>query len=74
MRVTIDREECIECGACYADCPEVFEESPEDFFSQIVEEYRVDDDPAVGEVPDDLEECVEDAAYGCPVEIIQVEE
>lgn len=74
MRVTIDREECIECGACYADCPDVFEESPEDFFSQVTEEYRVDDDPAVGEVPDDLAECVEDAAYGCPVEIIHVEE
>lgn len=74
MRVTIDREECIECGACYADCPDVFEESPEDFFSQITEEYRVDDDPGVGEVPDDLAECVEDAAYGCPVEIIHVEE
>jgi len=73
MRVTIDREECIECGACYADCPEVFEESPEDYFSQIVEEYRVDDDPAVGEVPEDLEECVEEAAYGCPVEIIHIE-
>jgi ferredoxin len=74
MRVTIDREECIECGACYADCPEVFEESSEDFFSQITEEYRVDDDLGVGEVPDDLEECVEDAAYGCPVEIIHVGE
>ena len=73
MRVRIDREECIECGTCYADCPEVFEESPEDYFSQIVEEYRVDDDPAVGEVPEDLEECVEDAVYGCPVEIIHVE-
>jgi ferredoxin len=73
MRVTIDREECIECGACYADCPEVFEESPEDYFSQILEEYRVDDDPAVGEVPEDLEECVEEAAYGCPVEIIHIE-
>ena len=74
MKVTIDREECIECGTCYADCPEVFEENPEDYFSQIKEEYRVNDDPAVGEVPEDLEECVEDAAYGCPVEIIHIEE
>ena len=73
MRVTIDREECIECGTCYADCPEVFEESPEDYFSQIVEEYRVDGDLAVGEIPEDLEECAEEAAFGCPVEIIHVE-
>ncbi len=74
MRVTIDREECIECGTCYADCPEVFEENPDDFLAEIREEYRVDDDVAVGEVPEDLEDCVEDAAYGCPVEIIHVGE
>jgi ferredoxin len=74
MKVTIDREECIECGACSADCPEVFEENPEDFFSQVVEEYRVEDDLGVGEVPDDLADCVEDAIYGCPVEIIHAEE
>jgi ferredoxin len=39
-----------------------------------MEEYRVDDDLGVGEVPEDLEDCVEDAAYGCPVEIIHVGE
>jgi ferredoxin len=74
MRVTIDREECISDGACYAECPEVFEENEDDLFSQIAEEYRVGDDPGVGEVPEDLRDCVEDAAYACPVEIIQVEE
>jgi ferredoxin len=73
MKVTIEREECISCGSCYADCPEVFEENEDDLFSQITEEYRVDDDLAVGEVPDDLEECVEDAAFACPVEVILIE-
>lgn len=72
MKVTIDREECISCAACYANCPQVFAENEDDFLSHIVEEYRVDDDPAVGEVPEGLEDCVEDAAYGCPVEIIHV--
>ena len=73
MKVTIDRDECISCGACYADCPQVFEENDDDYLSQIVEEYRVDGDIAVGEVPDDLEECATSAAEGCPVEIIHVE-
>jgi ferredoxin len=52
----------------------VFEEDEADGTSRIVEAYRVDGDPAVGEVPDELGECVRTAAEGCPVEIIHVEE
>jgi len=74
MRVTIDQDECIACGACSVDCPEVFEEDEADGTSRIVEEYQVSGDPAVGEVPDDLEECVQTAAEGCPVEAIHTEE
>ena len=74
MKVTIEREECISCGSCYAECPEVFGENEDDFFSQIVAEYRVDGDPAVGEVPADLRDCAEEAAASCPVEIIHVAE
>jgi ferredoxin len=70
MKVTIDREECIDCGVCYAECPEVFEE---DSASQIVEAYRVDGDPAVGQVPEGMRESVQAAADGCPVEAIHVE-
>jgi ferredoxin len=72
MKVTIDREECIACGACYSDCPEVFEENPEDGWSQIVPQYRVGDELGAGEVPDDLVECARTAEDGCPVEIIHV--
>ena len=74
MRVTIEREECISCGTCYAECPEVFEENEDDLFSQIIEEYRVGGDPAAGEVTEDIKSCVQQAADGCPVEIIHVEE
>lgn len=74
MKVTIDRAECISCGACYASCPEVFEENEDDLYSQIVKEHRVDDDPAIGQAPEELRDCVEDAVYGCPVEIIHIEE
>jgi ferredoxin len=73
IRIRIDREECILCGSCYEACPEVFEESPDDGLSQVVEKYRIDDDPAQGEVPKDLQDCVTEAADVCPVEIIHVE-
>jgi ferredoxin len=54
-------------------CPEVFEEGLEEGLSQVAEKYRVDDDPALGEVPEALEDCVRNAAADCPVEIIHVE-
>jgi MinD superfamily P-loop ATPase len=74
MKVTIDQEECIECGVCCADCPEVFEEDDMNGTSRIVEAYRVRGDPAVGQVPDEMAECVRAAADGCPVEAIHIEE
>jgi ferredoxin len=74
MNVRIDREECLSCAACWEDCPEVFEENESDGLSQIVAAYQVNRDPAVGQVPVELEECVRTAADGCPVEIIHIEE
>jgi ferredoxin len=41
--------------------------------SQIVLAYQVGGDPASGEVPGHLADCVRGAAEGCPVEIIHVE-
>lgn len=74
LRVTIHRDECISCGACWTECPEFFEENPDDGFSQVVAAYRVGGDPAIGDAPAELADCVNDAANGCPVEIIHVEE
>ncbi|NLA38264.1 MAG: ferredoxin, partial [Methanomicrobiales archaeon] len=54
VKVTIDRPECISCESCWTICPEVFEQNPEDEFSEITEDYRVNDNPAEGEVPEDL--------------------
>lgn len=73
VRIQIDRDECIVCGSCWQDCPEVFEEGPDDGFSQIVEQYRVEGDPARGEAPEELKSCVQGAADNCPVEIIHLE-
>lgn len=74
MKVTIDRQECIICGVCWSDCPDFFEQSPLDEFSQVVESRRVGGDPALGEAPAELADCVRQAAEGCPVEIIHVDE
>jgi ferredoxin len=74
MKVTIDREACIDCGVCYADCPDIFEEDNAGSTSQIVEAYRVSGDPAIGQVPEALAECTRSAADGCPVEAIHIEE
>ena len=74
FKVTIKREECISCGACWSTCPEVFEENEEDGLSQIVEAYRISGNIAEGLVPEALGNCVQEAADGCPVEVILVEE
>ena len=41
VKVHIDRDECILCGACWVDCPDVFEEGPDDGMSQVVLAYQV---------------------------------
>ena len=73
FRVTVDRDECISCAACWAACPEFFEENLDDGLSQVIEEYRVDGNPGEGEAPGEMEGCVTEAAGGCPVEIIHVQ-
>jgi len=73
MKVTIDRDECTMCALCWETCPDVFEESPDDGLSQIVEEYRDNGNIDQGEAPDSLSDCVNEAAEQCPVEIIHIE-
>jgi ferredoxin len=72
MKVTIDRDECTSCEVCWTECPEVFEENPDDGLSQIVEQYQVDGNPGIGNISDEID-CVQEAADDCPVEIIHVE-
>ena len=74
IKVTIDRDECISCATCWAECPDFFEENIDDGMSQIVEKYSVGGDIAVGKAPRNLEECVREAADGCPIEIIHIKE
>lgn len=69
--ISIDRDECISCGACWSTCPEVYEEDDEGL-SQVVQAHQVDGDPSRGEVSSDLEDCASDGADSCPVECIHI--
>ncbi len=73
MKVTVEREQCISCGSCWSLCPEVFEESPDDGKSRIIERFRVSGDIGVGEAPESLRESAQTAAANCPMAIIHVE-
>ncbi len=73
-RVWIDRDQCISDMVCVSLCPDVFEMSDEDGKSQIVANFRTDpNNLAEGVVPEDLKDCVQNAADSCPVAIIHIE-
>lgn len=59
MRVKVDQELCISCGACIDACPEVFEWNEEDKAQSIVEE-----------VPADVEDQASEAIESCPTNAI----
>ena len=72
IKVTIDRDQCISCESCWTTCPEVFEQNPNDNWSQIVAKYQVGGDQAAGQFPDTLSAKVQEAADACPVTIIHI--
>jgi ferredoxin len=63
MKATVDADACTGCGLCIDACPEVFEMGDEGVAVVKVTEVS----------PDDEDSCKE-AADGCPVEAIQIEE
>jgi ferredoxin len=74
MKVSIERDSCTGCAVCWQTCPELFESSPEDGFSEITELYRSEGRLDQGIAPDSLSECTGEAADNCPVGIIHVSE
>lgn len=68
MNVEIDQNGCIECGACEEVCPDVFKLEDGEKAS-IVDKYQADS-PSVGEVSDNLDDCVKKASDECPVDVI----
>jgi len=59
LRVDVDQELCISCGACIDTCPDVFEWNDDEKARSSVEE-----------VPSDLEEQAHDAVESCPTSAI----
>lgn len=59
MRVEVDQELCISCGACIDTCPDVFEWNEDDKARSAVEE-----------VPADMEDQTHEAVEGCPTSAI----
>ncbi len=73
IRVKVDRDTCIGCGVAPTLCPEVF--YLEDGKNRVRPEFSIetDDSISLGEVREDLRECVENAASSCPVNAIILE-
>lgn len=71
MKVDIDRENCISCGACAQTCAEVFM-MDEDGKASLTEKFRKGSS-AKGNVPEEMTDCVNSAAEGCPVNVIKVD-
>jgi len=62
MKARVDKDTCTGCGLCVDTCPEVFEI---DGGLAIVK---------VNPVPESSEDSCRDAANGCPVSAISIEE
>ncbi|MGQ9609011.1 MAG: ferredoxin [bacterium] len=62
MKVKVDRDLCTGCELCVDTCPDLFE---------IYEDLAR---AKVNVVPEDQEDCAREAADGCPVEAISIEE
>ncbi len=62
MKVSINKEDCVGCGLCADDCPDVFE--------------MLEDVAAVKakEVPENLVNAVKEVAENCPVDAIIISE
>lgn len=73
-------EGCIVCNACETTCPEVFEVTEDTcmILADVREdgqrtENREEQSPLKAEVGEELADQIEEAAEGCPVEVIKFE-
>jgi ferredoxin len=50
----------------------LFEQDPDDSFSRIIEQYRINGNSAEGTPTEDLAACAQEASDLCPVQIISI--
>lgn len=62
MKVYVDQDLCIACGACIDTAPELFDYNDEGLAEALVDE-----------VPEDQEELAQEAIDSCPTEAIKEE-
>jgi ferredoxin len=63
MKAKVDADACVSCGLCESICSEVFKMNDNDIAEVIT-------DP----VPSEAEDTCREAAEGCPVDAISLEE
>jgi ferredoxin len=75
-KVTVNRDLCIGCGIAPNLCPQVFVLGDDNGMTRVVDEYseELSAEVSVGLIPEDLRDCVEQAAEACPAQAITIEE
>jgi ferredoxin len=63
MKAIVDKDACIGCGLCAADCPEVFSMNGDNIAEAVV-----------SMVPAEYKDACRQAAQNCPVEAIKLSE
>lgn len=63
MKARVDQDLCISCGLCVSSCPDIFSWNGD-------EKAQATDDT----IPEEQEDCAQDAADGCPTDAIETEE
>jgi ferredoxin len=72
MDVKVNRTDCISCGICWTECPELFEQNEDDDLCQIILTHRSGDNLGKGTVPAELKTCAREVADQCPVSVIEL--
>ncbi|WP_336787738.1 ferredoxin [Paenibacillus sp. MMO-177] len=65
----VDQDTCIACGACGATAPELFDYDDEGLAMAI---YRNDRNRGLTEIPESLQDDLQDACDGCPTDSIKL--
>lgn len=63
MKAHVDQDLCISCGLCVSSCPEVFSWNGDEKAEATADN-----------IPEDQEDCAQDAADSCPTNAIKTED